>query len=330
MKQLESASLMQHTNILVIGGAGFVGRHIVARLAERGLRVTVPTRRRARARHLILLPTVDVVECNVHDDKMLSNLVRDNDAVINLVGILHGSGGSPYGREFAHAHVELPRRIVAACNEHRVERLLHMSALGADSNGPSMYQRSKGDGDAVVRASQSNWTIFRPSVVFGPEDNFLNLFATLAKFFPVLPIGGADARFQPVWVGDVADAFVHALDNLDTYNKIYELAGPRIYRLRDLVKFAAGASGHDRPVIALPNSLARLQALTMELMPGEPLMSRDNLDSMKVDNVASEQPYAPAPELDIRMTPMEAEAPAYLLRSHARTRFGMYRARAGR
>ncbi|MGH6609287.1 MAG: complex I NDUFA9 subunit family protein, partial [Burkholderiaceae bacterium] len=296
-------------------------------------RITVPTRRRARARHLILLPTVDVVECDVHEEAALKQLVRDKDAVINLVGILHGSRGSKdsrYGPEFAQAHVELPRRIVAACEQSGVNRLLHMSALGADSNGPSMYQRSKGDGDAVVQASRLNWTIFRPSVVFGPEDNFLNLFATLAKFFPILPIGCANTRFQPVWVGDVADAFDHALDDLDTYNEVFELAGPRIYSLRALVKFAAQASGHDRPVIALPDGLARLQALTMEWLPGPTLMSRDNLDSMKVDNVASMQPYRPAPELDITPTPMEVEAPAYLSRSHARTRFGMYRARAGR
>ena len=320
---------MQHSDILVIGGAGFIGRHIVARLIARGLRVTVPTRRPARARHLILLPTIDVVECDVHQDAALSNLIRGKDAVINLVGVLHGSQGSPYGREFARAHVELPRRIVAACRTHRVRRLIHMSAMGADSNGPSMYQRSKGDGDASVQASHLDWTIFRPSVVFGPEDNFLNLFAKLAKFFAVLPIGGADARFQPVWVGDVADAFVNALDNRATFERIYELAGPRIYRLRDLVAFAAAESGHPRPVIGLPDSLARVQALLMELAPGEPLMSRDNLDSMKVDNVATDQPFEPAPELGVKMTAMEVEAPVYLSRAHARSRFGFYRARAG-
>ncbi|MBA3254412.1 MAG: complex I NDUFA9 subunit family protein [Pseudomonadota bacterium] len=321
---------MQHSNILVIGGAGFIGRHIVARLTARGLRVTVPTRRRARARDLILLPTIDVVECDVHDEAVLSNLVRNKDAVINLIGVLHSSQGSPYGREFAASHVELPRRIVAACRTHGVDRLLHMSALGADSKGPSMYQRSKGDGDAVVQASPLDWTIFRPSVVFGPEDNFLNLFATLAKFFPVLPIGGADARFQPVWVGDVADAFVNALDQRATFRRIYELAGPQVYQLRELVAFAASASGHPRPVIGLPAALARVQAMLMEILPGEPLMSRDNLDSMKVDNVAAEQPFRPAPELAIQMTPLEAEAPAYLARTHARSRFGLYRARAGR
>ena len=324
---------MQHSNILVIGGAGFIGRHIVARLTARGLRVTVPTRRRVRARHLIMLPTIDVTECDVHDDGALGSLIRDKDAVINLIGILHGSkgkSGSPYGPEFARSHLELPQRIVAACRAHRIRRLLHMSALGADSRGPSMYQRSKGDGDAAVQASQLDWTIFRPSVVFGPEDNFLNMFATLARFFPVLPIGSADARFQPVWVGDVAAAFVNALDNRDTYQRIYELAGPGIYRLRDLVAFAATASGNPRPVFKLPDALARLQASLMELAPGEPLMSRDNLDSLKVDNVATAQPFHPAPELGIRMTPMEVEAPTYLSRMHARSRFGFYRARAGR
>ena len=316
--------------ILVIGGAGFVGRHIVARLVERGLRVTVPTRHRARARHLILLPTIEVVESDVNRDAALDELMRDHDAVINLVGILQGSRGTPYGPEFARAHVELPRRIVAGCARAGIRRYLHMSALGADPKGPSMYQRSKGDGEAVVRASSLDWTIFQPSVIFGPEDRFLNTFATLARFFPAIPIGGAGVRFQPVWIGDVADAFVHALDNRDTFGKPYELAGPRIYTLRELVQFAAAASGHPRPVLPLPGGLALLQARLMELAPGEPLMSRDNLDSMKVDNIASRQPYAPAPELGITPTAMEAEAPRYLGGMTVRSRLDAFRTRARR
>lgn len=316
--------------ILVIGGAGFIGRHIVARLVDRGCRVTVPTRHRARARHLILLPTVEVVETDVNRDEALDRLLRDHDAVINLVGILQGSRGTPYGPEFARAHVELPKRIVAACTRLGVRRYLHMSALGADPAGPSMYQRSKGDGEAAVRASALDWTIFRPSVVFGPEDRFLNTFATLARVFPVLPIGGADVRFQPVWVGDVADAFVHALDNRATYGRTYELAGPRIYTLRELVRFAAEASGHPRPVVALPGGLARAQARMMELAPGEPLMSRDNLDSMTVDNIASRQPWTPPPELGITPTALEAEAPGYLAGTTVRTRLAAFRARARR
>jgi uncharacterized protein YbjT (DUF2867 family) len=316
--------------ILVIGGAGFVGRHIVARLVDRGLRVTVPTRHRARAGHLILLPTVEVVESDVNSDDALDLLLRDHDAVINLVGILQGSRGTPYGREFARAHVELPKRIVAGCTRQGIGRYLHMSALGADPKGPSMYQRSKGDGEAAVRASSLDWTIFQPSVIFGPEDRFLNTFASLAKVFPVLPIGGADVRFQPVWIGDVAQAFVNALDNRATYRKSYELVGPRVYTLRELVQFAAAASGRPRPVLALPGGIAQLQARMMELAPGEPLMSRDNLDSMKVDNVASRQPYVPAPELGITPTAMEAEAPRYLSGQTVRTRLDSFRARARR
>jgi NADH dehydrogenase len=316
--------------ILVIGGAGFVGRHIVARLVDRGLRVTVPTRNRARARHLILLPTVEVNETDVNRDDALDALLLDQDAVINLVGNLQGSRGTPYGPEFAAAHVELPRRIVARCTQRGIRRLLHMSALGADSSGPSMYQRSKGEGEAIVAASPLDWTIFRPSVIFGPEDRFLNTFATLARIFPVLPIGGADVRFQPVYVGDVANAFVNALANRATYRQAYELAGPRIYTLRQLVAFAAAASGRPRPVVALPDGLARLQARLMELAPGEPLMSRDNLDSMTRDNVASRQPYVPAPELGIAPTPLEAEAPGYLAGLTPRARLAVFRARARR
>jgi uncharacterized protein YbjT (DUF2867 family) len=316
--------------ILVIGGAGFVGRHIVARLVDRGLRVTVPTRHRSRARHLILLPTVEVVESDVGRDDALELLLRDHDAVINLVGILQGSRGTPYGREFARAHVELPKRIVAGCTRLGIGRYLHMSALGADPQGPSMYQRSKGDGEAAVRASSLDWTIFQPSVIFGPEDRFLNTFATLAKVFPALPIGGADVRFQPVWIGDVAQAFVNALDNRATYRRSYELVGPRVYTLRELVQFAAAASGRPRPVLALPGGIAQVQARMMELAPGEPLMSRDNLDSMKVDNVASRQPYVPAPELGITPTAMEAEAPRYLSGQTVRTRLDAFRARARR
>jgi len=193
-----------------------------------------------------------------------------------------------------------------------------------------MYQRSKGDGDALVQASPLAWTIIQPSVIFGPEDRFLNLFATLAKFAPVLPIGGADARFQPVWVGDVADAFANALDRRDTFRRTYELAGPDILSLRELVEFAAAASGHPRRVIALPDPLARLQARVLELAPGETMMSPDNLDSMKVDNIASEQPFAPAPELGITLTPLRARAAAYLSNAQVRGKLGAYRARAGR
>jgi NADH dehydrogenase len=193
-----------------------------------------------------------------------------------------------------------------------------------------MYLRSKAAGEAHVRASSLAWTVFQPSVVFGVEDRFLNLFGHLAAWFPVLPIGGAQAKFQPVWVEDVARAIANALDNEKTFGKVYELAGPRVYTLRELVEFAAKAAGHRRPVVALPPGLARLQARLVEALPGTPLLSRDNLDSLKIDSVASQQPFVPAPELGIRLTPMEPEAALYLAGLHPRTRFNGLRTRARR
>ncbi|HWY72718.1 MAG TPA: complex I NDUFA9 subunit family protein [Burkholderiaceae bacterium] len=326
---------MKHQRILVLGGGGFIGRYVVDRLVARVASVVVPTRRRDRIKELIVLPTAQVIDADVHDTASLGRLVSDCDAVINLVGILHGdhpptSSGS-YGSKFLQAHVELPRRVMAACERYGVRRLLHMSALGADPKGPSMYLRSKGDGERVVQSSSLvETTVFRPSVVFGREDRFLNVFAQMARWLPVLAIGRADTRFQPVWVADVASAIVNALDSVETYGRTYELCGPRIYTLRQLVQFAARASGHPRPVLGLPDPVAKMMAWTFEHLPGEPVMSRDNLDSLKVDSVASRQPYWPAPELGIHPTPMEPEAVLYLAGLHPRTRFSGFRTRARR
>jgi NADH dehydrogenase len=298
--------------VLLIGGSGFIGSHLAAQLALREYRVLVPTRRYEHAKHLQVLPTVRIVEADVHDDAELRRLMDGVDAVVNLVGILHGKPASnkPYGPEFLQAHVELPRKIVAACSTAGVGRYLHMSALGADRGGPSMYLRSKADGELVARSDPSlDVTVFRPSVVFGEGDRFLNLFAALQRLFPVIFLGCADARFQPVYVGDVAQAFVFALEHARAAGKTYELAGPQIYTLRELVRMAGAYSGHPRSIVALPQSLARLQAWVLEHLPGGPLMSRDNLASMTVDNVAV---HPMDPDLGIVPTPLEAVAPRYL------------------
>jgi uncharacterized protein YbjT (DUF2867 family) len=303
---------MKHESILVIGGSGFIGSHIVAGLAAGGRRVIVPTRRLARARPLWVLPTVQVIEADVLDPATLDKLLAQSDAVINLVGVLHSRPGSPWGPAFERAHVELPRRLAAACQRMAVTRCLHMCALGADSRGPSMYQRSKAAGEQIMLdASGLRVTSFRPSVVFGPEDNFLNMFAKLQSLLPVLALGGLQAKFQPVYVGDVAQAFTNALDDPDTTGKVYELTGPHVYSMKELLHLAGVYSGHPRPVIGLPDSLARLQAFFLEHLPGGPLMSRDNLDSMTSDNVASG--HYPVPER-WQPTPLEAVAPGYLAR----------------
>jgi NADH dehydrogenase len=297
-------------NILIVGGTGFIGSHVVRRLAARGCRLTVPTRHRERARHLLVLPTVEVVESDAHDPARLAGLVAGQDAVINLVGILHSRHGLPYGPDFARAHVELPQKIAAACSAAGVRRLLHVSALNADEKGPSQYLRSKGAGEAVLRAAAGSLdlTVFRPSVVFGPEDAFLNLFARLQHRFPLMPLGGARARFQPVYVGDVAQAIVTALTRRDAFGQTYCCCGPRIYTLEELVRYAGEIIGKPRPVIALPEALARLQAGLLELLPNPP-MSVDNLDSMDVDSVCpggAPLPFGATP------TPLETVAPLYL------------------
>lgn len=312
---------MAYRNVLVIGGTGFIGSHIIAKLVDAECRVTVPTRREGHATHLLLLPDVEqVVEANVHDDATLDRLMRGQDAVINLVGILHGKpgpSGSRYGRDFARAHVELPERIVKACVRNGVRRLLHMSALGAAPDAPSMYLRSKADGEAAaMSAPEVATTIFRPSVVFGDKDRFLNMFASLQRMLPVMMLAGADAKFQPVYVEDVARAFVKALQDNRSIGKVYELAGPKVYTLRQLVRLAGEYSGHRRPVIGVPDAFARMQAFFLEHLPGGPLMSRDNLDSMKVDNVRHS---TLADELGIQWTSIEAIAPHYL---RGRTQYG--------
>ena len=301
---------MTAKNILLLGGSGFLGGHVAQQLAAQGHRLTVPTRHRERARHLLVLPTAEVIEASVHDEAALARLVAGQDAVINLVGILHSRHGLPYGPDFARAHVELPKRLAAACRAAGVRRLIHVSALNAEVNGPSQYLRSKGQGEAELRAAGAalDLTIIRPSVVFGPEDSFLNLFARLQRFAPLMPLGNTRARFQPVYVGDVARAIAASLARRDAVGQAYGCCGPRVYTLAELVRYAGELSGHRRPVIELPEALARLQAGLLELLPKPPL-SVDNLDSMEVDSVC---PGGEPLPFGLRPTPLEAIAPGYL------------------
>ena len=290
-------------NILVLGGSGFVGSHVCEKLVRQGFHVTVPTRRRRNAQHVQLLPQVTVIECNVHNEAALTQLVAGHDAVVNLVAILHGTPAA-----FDKVHVVLPQTLARACAATGVRRVVHISALGAHDQrpgqAPSEYLRSKGRGEAVLLhpadpAAALDVTVLRPSVIFGVQDKFLNLFARLQSVFPVMPLACADAKFQPVWVQDVADAVVHCLVRPVTLHaaqalpRIVEACGPDVFTLKELVQLSARLAGVNegqaRPVLALPAALGRLQAWMMEWAPGEPLMSRDNLDSMKVDNVAGGQ-----------------------------------------
>ncbi len=316
---------MRIGQVTLIGGSGFVGRHIARRLAARGIRVVIPTRNRERAkRELIVLPTVDVVRADVHSPHELDALVAGADAVINLAGILHERRRG----DFERVHVELAGKIADACRSQGVPRLLHMSALGADPNAPSRYQRSKGEGEAlVVRAAADTLavTVFRPSVIFGAGDSFLSLFARMQRLLPIVFLGSPQAKFQPVWVEDVARAYADAAGDRLAFGQRYELCGPKVYTLRELVELAGAVNGHPRPIVGLGKRASWLQAMALELSPVK-ILTRDNVRSMSVDNVcgcAWPELFAVAP------TPLEVVAPGYLAPAGQRVYDG-FRARARR
>ena len=315
--------------VLLLGGSGFVGTYIVNRLSQRGIEVTVPTRRRERTKALIIQPGVTMPEADIRCEKTLTELMTGHDAVINLVGILHSRDVVlPYSRDFAEAHVELPKKVVAACKAAGVRRLVHMSALNADSNGPSEYLRSKGDGEAIVLAAQGELdvTVFRPSVIFGLGDSFLSMFAAVLKKVPFFPLGFGHARFQPVWAADVADAFVDSLSDASTFGQAYELVGPKVYTLRELVDYTRELTGSTATIIPLSEGWAYLQAGLMWLAPN-PMLSPDNLRSMEKDSVGAPGAQAPA---DWQPTALESIAPSYIALNTPKGKLDSFRFRAGR
>ena len=296
--------------VLIFGGTGFVGTQVCEKLNRLQCRVTVATRRSDNARHLQPLPLVDVAEIDLHDSAALAALVAGHDAVVNLIAILHGSEDA-----FQKVHVQWPLTLVRACKAGGVRRIVHISALGASTESASRYQRSKARGEAALLGSGLDVTVLRPSVMFGADDKFLNTFASLQQVFPVIPLAGSRARFQPVWVGDVANAVVRCLQDDATIGEVYEACGPQVFTLKELVQLAGRYAGihhgQGRPVIALPDALARVQAFFMELAPGDPVLSRDNLDAMKTDNVATGKlPGLQA--LGITPASLEAIGPTYL------------------
>ena len=304
------AKLGPMKKILIFGGTGFVGTQVCEKLNQLPCRVTVATRRRDSARHLQLLPLVDVIETDLHDSAALAALVAGHDAVVNLIAILHGSEAA-----FQKVHVQWPLSLARACKAAGVRRLVHVSALGASLDSASMYQRSKARGEAALLGAGLDVTALRPSVIFGAGDKFLNTFAKLQQVFPVIPLAGSQARFQPVWVGDVASAVVRCLQDTATIGQVYEACGPDVFSLKQLVqlagRYAGIGDGQGRPIIGLPDALARVQAFFMELAPGEPVLSRDNLDAMKTDNMASGK--LPGLEaLSIVPASLEAIGPTYL------------------
>lgn len=311
--------------VCVIGGGGFVGRHIVHLLQAAGYAVRVPTRRYESAKDLIVLPNVELIEANIHDAGALADLLTGMDAVINLTGILHE--GSAHRGNFQQVHVALPGKIAQACAAQGVRRLLHMSALGADAQAKSAYLRSKAGGEAAVRAAEAlAVTVFRPSVIFGPEDNFLNQFAALLRRLPVLALACGDAKLQPVFVEDVARAFVSSLERLETFGQAYTLCGPKVYTLQQLVQYVSALQQRRRWIFTLGPRASYYQAWLLEKLPGK-LMTRDDYHALSGNSVCD---GAFPAVFGFQPTALESIAPQYLGPQAMISSYDAWRGRARR
>ncbi len=318
---------MAKQTLCVLGGTGFVGRHLVRALHDAGHTVRVLTRRRERHRELLVYPRVTVEEVDSNDGTALATAFAGCDAVVNLVGILNERGRD--GSGFEAAHVALPGRVVEACRTAGVPRLLHMSALNADPDGPSHYLRSKGRGEALVHDAHGPdlaVTSFRPSVIFGPGDGMFCRFAGLLALAPIFPLACARARFAPVWIEDVVHCFVQALDDPATHGARYDLCGPEVWTLHQLVEYTSRVAGLNRWIVPLGEDLSRMQAWFMEWLPGKPF-SRDNIASTTVDSVCG----GPFPELFGREpATIEQVVPGYLGLRQKNPRYSSMRRYAGR
>lgn len=314
---------MHYKKIAIIGGSGFIGSQIAANLADCNREIIIPTRRRERHKEaVILLINTQMIEADLRDDAVLRHVLQGCDAVINATGILHGSRS-----EFDYCHVELPSRLLAACKDLNIRRFIHISTLGADVHAPSNYLETKAHGEQLVRDSDLDWTIFRPSAVFGDGDDFLCKFAKLLNLFPMLPLAGAETKLQPVWVQDLAKAIVNVLGNPASFQKTYDMVGPDRMTLREVAQFVGKLTGNSRPIIALSPGMAMFQATVLQLVPGTPLLSFDSVRTLMRDSISDETIAA---ELQVTPSSMFAIAPQYLGSAENQAQLDEFRAWAHR
>jgi uncharacterized protein YbjT (DUF2867 family) len=301
---------MRNRRTAVLGGSGFIGRYVVKRLAARGEVIAVGCRHAEAAKHLKPLGDVGQIEplnVGIGDETLLPAFLAGNDWLVNSVGILRETGTQTF--DLVH-HIG-PARFARFAREAGVDRIVHISAIGADPRSSSAYARTKAAGEQAVRDAFPTVTILRPSVVFGPEDQFFNRFASMAMFSPVLPlIGGGETRFQPVYVGDVADAVVACLEDPATAGRIYELGGPKIYTFREVLDLVLSEIHRKRRFVDLPFGLAAVQARLMSILPSPPL-TPDQVELLKSDNIVSSGALTLA---SLGLTPTSAEVvlPTYL------------------
>lgn len=320
---------MSGKNITVLGGSGFLGRNLVAHLANMGHHVKVLTRYRENSRRLLVLPQVRIVEGNVHQPSFLNRELADTDCVVNLIGILNEFGGN--NEKFERVHVELVESLVKNCAENNVSKLVHISALKADAEeGPSKYLRTKGKAESIIKrqpAETLKWSILQPSVIFGTEDSFVNKFASLLKLpSPFLPLPRAQARFAPVFVDDVVAAITHCIGDAQTNGMTYQLCGPQVFSLREIVEKIRAEIGSKRAIVAVPDTVARMQAAIMDFVPGKPFSS-DNFKSLTVHSICDSDGFA---RLGIKPRSLGAVIPHYLGDAVKSRRYGRMRAKAGR
>ncbi len=319
--------------VTVFGGSGFLGRHVVRALTKRGYRVLVAVRRPELAGHLQPLGVVGqvhVVQANLRYPESVAHAVAKADHVINLVGILQEQGRQSFGTLQADG----PRFIAEAAA--RDARIIHVSAIGADLASESLYARSKAEGEVALHKARADATVFRPSLLFGPGDSFFNRFAGLARTLPVLPLAGADTRFQPVYAGDVAEAIARAVDGAVPGGRIYELGGPEVRTLRELVEYVLAVTERRRAILPLPWSVARAQGslmgfldrMTLGLLPDDFVITRDQVTLLERDNVVSAEARADGRTLEglgIMPTAFEAIVPSYLVRFRKTGQFDLKR-----
>ncbi len=308
---------MTAKRLVILGGTGFVGSYLVPRLAFEGHRITLLSRNRERHRARAVVPGVDIRSADVYDGNVLRREFEGADAVIHLIGVLHGTR-----RHSMHeTHVELPRRVVAACQAAGVARLHLMSSLKA-GQGLSRYLKTRGEAEAVVRHSDLDWTIYQPSVIFGANDGLVSRFAALLRMMPALPLARAGSRLAPTYAGDVAEAIARCLaDDAVSVDRTFELYGPEVLTLGDIVRAIRDTLGLGTPIIALPDALGRIQARAAELLPGKPF-SYDNFLSLRTDSVGKQDGYA---ALGIRPQPFTPWLPVLLQGSRRQARLDRYR-----
>jgi uncharacterized protein YbjT (DUF2867 family) len=318
---------MQPLSVCILGGTGFLGTRLTTRLLKDGHRVTVLSRDRELHKHLLVLPGLTLENCDVYDEAQLSERLRGKDVVVNLIGILNERWFG--GAGFRRAHTELTRTLLLAARSANVGRLLQVSALGAAVDAPSHYLRSKGEAEKSIRehGGTLDWTIFQPSVMFGPGDTFLNRFARLLASAPgVLPLARPNARFQPVLVDDVVEAMLRCLRGGSSSRQTYQLGGPQIYTLREVVRLVAKVTGQRRWIAGLPNVAGRLEAAVFDFVPGRPF-STDNYRSLEIDSVCTEDGFE---RLKLKPHSMAASARQYVGALEDNARLSSDRAATGR